>query len=450
MTLKDFVEFAEIYEYTQDRYLIEKMFMELDLIKLHLESYNFLLESNDISLSQIDVLMVESGINDKSFYTEQLFIEKASGIFGAIQKMFGMIGKAIASLFRGTSRAFTTENKEVAELEARNARQQEFIQSIDDLGRAAGTHNKVGEMIQNVEGIADDFRGQLGRAAENINNNIGGGGAKVIPIAGIDHSSAIRLVVDFANKQAGSVLDENQLNIYDTICHKEYEVEGLAMLANIENIIDEISEIIDLSDENTSSIAYNSAKKMQLLGNTYIDKANKICDNIETSTKKNAKFLLSEELINKKKEAADKLNRIFTDLAKYTDVGEMAYDNPVVNVVNRVFKDTGEQARRLSDARNNASMRAKSDNDMKTNFLVKDTAGARKLVHHAIRKQDFLLKFPAYLNVLNRLAIKMQSASAEMTKALTAHMNFRNSIIQTHAELTNSVDKVVSSADQSA
>lgn len=449
MTLKDFIEFAEIYEYSQDHYLMEKMFMEMNLIKLHLESYQFLLESSDVSLSQLDVLMVESGINDKSLYTEQLFIEKGNAIANGVKKMFNMVGKAISSLFRGVGKTFSSKNNQIAELEARNQKQAQVIQDVAILADAAGARKKVEDVADAANDAASAMKQQLERIIEHFNNNIGGGGAKILPIAGIDHESAIRVILEFANKQSGSVLTNPQINIYDAICQKEYEVEGLAMIANIENIIDEISDVIDISEENASGVAYNSAKLLQKMGPKYIDRINKICNNIEASTKKNTKFKMSDESIKKKLEAAEKLNRIFSELADFTDVGEMVMGNPINNLINRFGKDTPEQARKASEAGNNAAMRAKNDPDMKFKPQMKNVNGARELVAHNIKKADFLKNYPAYLNVLNKLAVKLQSAAAEMSKALTAHINFRNAVIKAHAELTNSVDKVISASKKS-
>lgn len=446
MTLKDFIEFAEIYPYTQDRYLMEKMFMEMNLIQLHLESYQFLLESNDISLSQIDVLMVESGINDQSMDTEQMFIEKGNSIANGIKKMFHMVGKAIASLFRGTDKTFTSKNKQIAELEAKNARQAQALEDVAMLANAAGARQKAEEVAEVANDAASAMKQQIERIIEHFNNNIGGGGAKILPIAGVDHESAIRVILEFANKQSGSLMSASQMNIYDTLCQKEYEVEGLSMIANIENIIDDISDIIDLKEDTASGVAYNSAKKMQMMGPKYIDRINRICNDIEASTKKNSKFKLSEESIKKKVAAADKLNKIFSELADFTDVGEVVMGNPVNNFLNRIGKDTAEQARKASEAGNNAAMRAKQDPDMKFKPQMKNVNGAREIVTHSIKKADFLKNYPAYLNVLNKLAVKLQSAAAEMSKALTAHINFRNAVIKAHAELTNSVDKVISSS----
>ena len=446
MTLKDFIDYAEIYEYSQDHYMIEKMFMEMNLIKLHLESYQFLLESNDISLSQMDVLMVESGINDKSLYTERLFIEKGNAIVNGIEKMFKMVGKAISSLFRSTKKVFSGKNKKIEELEKKNQKQAEILQDVALLADIGGARQKAADVVEVADDAANAMKQQLEKILKHLDANIGGGGAKILPIAGVDHESAIRVVLEFANNQSGSVLSNPQLDIYSAICQREYEVEGLAMIANIENIIDEISDVIDVSEDTASGIAYNSAKLLQKMGPKYIDKINKICNEIETSTKRNAKFKLSEEILSKKLAAADKLNKLFSELADFTDVGEMVMANPINNFINRMGKDTPEQVRKSSEAGNNAAMRAKNDPDMKFKPQLKNVNGARGLASHTIKKSEFLRNYPAYLNVLNKLAVKLQSAAAEMSKAITAHMNFRNAVIKAHEEISNSVDKAIASS----
>jgi hypothetical protein len=449
MTLRDFIEFAEVYEYSQDRYMMEKMLMELDLIKLHLESYEFLLESTDISLSQLDVIMVESGINDKSLYTEQLFIEKSFNIIEGISKIARAVGKALSSLWRAIKRLFTGKNKEVEQLELRNERQAEILQDAKIIADAAGVRKDAEEIVGAANNAAGAMKDQLNAIIKHLNANIGGGGAKILPIAGIDHDSAIRLVIDEINKSNGDIMNQDQIDIYATICQKEYQVEGLAMIANIENIINEISDVIDLKEDTASGIAYNSAKLLQKMGPGYIDRINKICNEIEISTKKNARFTLSEESIAKKSEAADKLNRIFSDLAEFTDIGERDMANPVNNIINRIAKDDDIQARRAGEANNNAAIRMKNDQDMKFKPRIKNVNGARQVVGHEIKKREFLANYPAYLNVLNKLAVKLQSAAGEMSKALTAHINFRNAVIQAHKELTDTVDNVIAASKKS-
>lgn len=462
MTLGEFIEYAEVYDYSQDRFVFEKTMMELNLMKLHLESYEYLLENNNISLNQLDQLMVESGIHDKSSATEEMFIEKASDIFQMVKNAFIRIGKALAAGMRKIGRFLSKENNQVNQIQQHNQQQADLINKLGALGGLAGLAGAAGALngvnaagggaggldAEKLQALgvpvdaANNLKGQLERVVQHIDANLGGGGPKITPVTVADHENAIRVILDWANNSSGNPVDDKKLDIYSTIMQPEYQVEGLALINNIDKILDEISDIVDTKAEGTSEMAYNSAKNMMKMGPDSLDRINKIVEEIEVNTKKNARFTLNEEMINKKIEAADKIQKTFESLANFTDVGEVIMGDPIKNFVNRIGKDTPDQDRRSSEAMNNAVMRAKQDPDMKFKPQVANVNGARKLIAHEIKKSDFLKNYPAYMNQLNKLAVKLQSAAAEMSKALVAHMTFRSKIIEAHTSISNSVEQI--------
>lgn len=452
MTLRDFVEFAEVYPYTQDRYLIEKMFMELDLIQLHLESYDFILGSNNISSGQMDVLMVESGVNDASVYTEKLFLEKSFNILHAIGKLFKMIGHAISTLFRGIGKAFGFGNSKLSEQEKRDIERMKALETVDVIATSTGAGLAVKQTASDIALIAGTTGEEIKELAENIDNNIAHGGARIIPITINDPNNAIRFIDDVANKLTGTHLTDKQLDIMYTMMQSDYEVEGPALISDLENISSWISDLIDLSDDTktASHITYDTAKTMHKTGADYGDRVKEICSRLEEDSTKPGKFKLNESMLKQKIKTANELNEIFTKIAQYTDIGETDLGNKALNFLNRATRDRGEQQVNRREADNNGSMRVDSDEDFHYNPGIK---GALRPVQTLRGKWDafvdrtkFKDNYNGYLNSLHLVAVKMQTATAEMSKALTAHINLRNRIIEAHIKMSDAVGEAINEA----
>ena len=444
MTLKDFIEFADIYEYTKDRYDMERILMEMQLISMHIKSYDYLLEHDEVTLNQLDVFMVESGINDKSDMTYQLYIEKSLSFNEGISKLFNMIGKAIASLFKKIQKIFIKENTEVAKLEEINNRQQQQLSDLALLVGATGANNKVQDAINDIDQVASAAHDQLNNIVTHLDKFVGGGGAVCVPVSQIDDKNAIKVITKFTASVTGSKVDDKIIDIYTAFCQKEYEVEGIALIDTLEKITEQISDVIDLSnDKDTSAIAYNSAKKLQLMGPKYIDKINSIKDSIEKSYRTNKRYKLSAEILDAKVATANKLYDIFSKLASYSNIGDVNRANGLKNLFNRLILDNDEQSKNSAEAENNAKIRADKDDDMKFKIMKPTAANGRKMVGKVIKKQEFLNNYPVYLNALHKLAVTLQSATAEMTKALNAHIKMREEVISCHENITGQVDNII-------
>lgn len=420
MTLGDFVEFAEVYPYTQDHYVMEKMFMEMDLIKLHLESYQFLLESDDISLSQIDVLMVESGVNDRSIFTEELFIEKGGNIFTGIKKMFVMVGKAICSMFRKIGGIFKSGNSKSKALREKNEGQKEIVKMLLD------GEKMIADLIDEKASIQkdiDEIAKEVEYAAKHIGNYYEGDIIKFKPVPNqVNPNDAIWVIFDAASKLSGVNVGSNVGNLYAALCQEEYEVEGLAIIANLEAIVDEVSSVIDLSGETDdgAKVAYDSAKKLYKIGPKYSIMCNKVKESIGTACRTNKRFTMSEETLQKKLEAAEKLNKVFSNISDWTKFTNM-------------------------DGKNDAANRAKNDPDIKK-YDGKNVIGFPGKGDF-IDNDKFMEMYPLYLRSINGVAVTFQKAVALMTKALTAHIQLRESILNSHKNITDNVGRIVDFAE---
>lgn len=416
MTLGDFVEFAEVYPYTQDHYMMEKMFMEMDLIGLHLESYQFLLESNNISLNQIDVLMVESGVHDKSLFTEELFIEKGGNIFNGIKKMFAMIGKAICAMFRRLSGIFKSGNSKSKALKEKNKGQMDIAKMLLD------SMDEMEDLLKENDGVKkniDILEKELEARIRQVANYYEGDIVKFKPVPSyVDHNDAIRVIFDVASKITGGKVDSSVSTLHSMLCQEEYEVEGLAIIANFESIVDEVSKVIDLSggEEDGAKAAYASAKKLYKMGSNYSTACDKVKEVIGTACRTNKRFTMSEETLQKKLEAAEKLNKVFTNISDWTKFTNMDTKDDAINRANN------DPEIKKAEGKNVIGFPGKGE------FIDND---------------KFIKMYPLYLKSINSVATTFQSAVAIMTKALTAHIQLRESALNSHSTISDNVGKVL-------
>lgn len=453
MTLREFIEFADVYPYTQDHYMMEKMFMEMDLIRMHLESYEFLLNESTVSLGQLSVMMVESGINDQSYFTEQLFMEKGFNIFAGIQKMFLMIGKAITALFRKIRDAFSGGNKKIEELEKRNQEQVKLLEDLKLINDVSGVGRNTRETLSEAQHAAERSKEQLDHIIDHIDRFVGGGGPKVLPIIGSNDDNAIRVIIDATVKMSGNTkVSSSSMAMYLTFMKEEYEVEGMAFIENLESLTEKISSVIDLSHDmdDRADVAYQSAKKLHRLGPKYAEAASNVRDEIEASCKMNKRFKLSPESTQKKMDTAVKLNGVFSKLSEWTDIGVVNKSNVVKNLVGRVLMNDDNQGVASDRAENHAHVAIKQDPEMKGKLRSLSVGSARTVAANSIDKSKFLAQYSIYLKTINELAVTLQAATSETAKILSEHMKIRAEIIKTHSEISDGIDKVIEEVKKTA
>lgn len=452
MTLREFIEFADVYPYTQDHYVMEKMFMELELIKMHLESYEFLLNESAVSLGQLSVMMVESGINDQSYFTEQLFMEKGLNIFTGVQKMFMMIGKAITALFRKIRDAFSGGNKKIDELEKRNEEQVKLLEDLKLLNDVSGVGRNARETVSEAQHAAERSKEQLDHIIDHIDRFVGGGGPKVLPVVSNIDNNAIKVIIDATVKMSKTEVSSASLAMYLTFMKGEYEVEGMAFIESLETLTDKISSVIDLSHDmdDRADVAYQSAKKLHRMGSKYAEAASSVRDEIEASCKRNKRFKLSPESTQKKMETAVRLNGVFSKLSEWTDIGVVNKSNVVKNLVGRVLMNDDNQGVASDRADNHAHVAIKQDPEMKGKLRSISVGSARTVASQSIDKSKFLAQYSIYLKTINELAVTLQAATSESAKILSEHMKIRAEIIKTHSEISDGIDKIIKEAKKAA
>lgn len=453
MTLREFIEFADVYPYTQDHYVMEKMFMEMELIKMHLESYEFLLNESTVSLGQLSVMMVESGINDQSYFTEQLFMEKGLNIFAGVQKMFMMIGKAITALFRKIRDAFSGGNKKIEELEKRNEEQVKLLEDLKLLNDVSGVGRNARETLTEAQYAAERSKEQLDHIIDHIDRFVGGGGPKVLPVVSSNDNNALKVIIDTTVKMSKKAeVSSASLAMYLTFMKGEYEVEGMAFIESLETLTNKISSVIDLSHdmEDRADIAYQSAKKLHRMGSKYAEAASSVRDEIEASCKLNKRFKLSPESTQKKMETAVKLNEVFSKLSEWTDIGVVNKSNVIKNLVGRVLMNDDDQGVASDRADNHAHVAIKSDPEMKGKLRSISVGSARTVAAKSIDKNKFLAQYSIYLKTINELAVTLQAATSESAKILSEHMKIRAEVIKTHSEISDGIDKIIEEAKKAA
>lgn len=445
MTLQDFIEFADIYPYTQDHYVMEKMFMELDLISMHLESYEFLLNEDNVTLGQLSVMMVEAGINDQSYITEQLFMEQGFNIFNGIQKMFKMIGKAIMAVCRKVRDAFSGGNKRIEALEKKNQEQAKLLEDIKLLNDISGAGKNAREMSSDLEYALERTRGQFSNIVDHVDKHVGGGGPKAIPVVGDGGDNSLKVIIDTVSKISGKDVPQSATALYLTFLQKEYDVEGIAFIETLETLPERISPIIDLSKgmDDITSIAYNSAKKLDTYGRDVGEKARKVHRDLEKSLQTTKRYKISETTLQKKLDTSVKLNEVFSDLADWTDIGVVNKNNPLADVLGHLFTNDSKQGVAYHDVSNQIKRDIKADPDMKLKLPRLNMGSARDAGKATYDKTKFRYWVTSYLKIINELAVSLQTATAETTKILSEHMALRSEIIKAHTEITKDIDTII-------
>ena len=453
LTLDEFVQYAEIYPFTKDNYLMEKSLMELSLVRIHIESYD-LYEVADLSLQQQDVLLVECGLADESEYVEQVFIEKADGILGKIKGMFSRIARSIASMFRRIGDVFTGSNAEIDRLNEINATKnsnlgnviRSQIQSADQEMVNDATA-RISDLISSTDNSALDLTKNLNSLANSISSIIGGGGAHAIPIS-VPSNSSINMMITEISKEKGVQIDKQTMGIYNALLQPEYQVTAPTIIADLETIIEHASKLISFSSEDDDyENAYQSAKLIHRLGTKANTEINNLRKEIQSACSTTKVFTLNREMIDSKMKAAEKLAKAVDGMVDITNVGDVDRSSPIMNVLQRMGTSTEQQRRHAMDARNHAAQAVKKDQDMKFHPSISPYISKnRNAAVGAIKKAEFLNMYTLYMNQLNQVAVNLQTAMAMVIKIMTEHIDLRNKAIKTYGDATDVASSITNAA----
>lgn len=309
MTLGDFVEYAEVYPYSQDRFYIEKTMMELKLLELHLESYNFILQ-NDVSLDQLDVLMVESGANDMSVMTEELYMEKANSIINGIKKILNIVKKALTTLFRKSKKIFNTTLKDDSVK----------MKVIEDLA------NDIKNKKITKDNITEDCKDKMAEILINFEKDYHAfsteKGSKILVTNGISKDDPVSIILNFAANISGGISKNTCGCMAKLSSGKEYDVTGPRILNDFEKIVGLISNI-------PTDINYKD---------DILSKLNELNKEIKASVRSNASFkILNDEEWQSKIDAAEKLNSLNDIITKYNE--NSTSNSKVISKLNEIVTD---------------------------------------------------------------------------------------------------------------
>lgn len=310
MTLGDFIEYAEVYPYSQDRYYIEKSMMELRLLELHLESYNFILQNN-VSLDQLDVLMVESGANDMSVVTEELYMEKVNSIINGINKILNMVKKALKTLFHKSKKIFDTALKDDGVK----------MKVIEDLANNINNNKITKNNI--TEDIREEILGILSNFEKEYHSFSIEKGSKILVSSGISKDNPVFIILNFAANASGGISKNTCGCMAKLSSGKEYDVTGPRILNDYEKIVDLIINLPKDTDN-----------KDQILS-----KLNELNKELKVSIKSNASFKIpNNEEWQSKIDATNKLNILNDIINKYNE-NSMSNSSSVISKLNEIVTD---------------------------------------------------------------------------------------------------------------
>lgn len=284
MTLRDFLEYAELYPYTEDRYMLEKALMELNLIEMHIESYNFI-TNNDLNGEQLDTLMVESGINDKSHYEIQLYTEKANIIVKSLKKLIDLIVKAIRTSMGSFAKMC---NVKIETLSKNINKEEEILKAIEN--GSLDLKKLPDDILNNIISVHNNFAEEYKKYYESD------GALKII--IGVSKDNNIFKI----EKDINSNLNSKILETMVTLCANEFTVNGLKFIANFESFVDEFKNVIEqfnnIKDDHDTNIKNIAAS------------ISKLRKDLSAQCRSNASFKINEEVFKVKQAKSDELNNV--------------------------------------------------------------------------------------------------------------------------------------------
>lgn len=446
MTFKQYVEWADVYPISQERFLMEKAFMELDLVALQMQAYDKLMES-DLSLDQLDMIMLESRSLEYSEMLDAVYTEKVGGIIGAIRDLAVKVGKAIAAFFQRIWKKFKGDKAEAEQLQEEQKDLASRLQELAKKGMGevgANNEDAVKAMIlaafKDAGLLGDDAK----RLVDRADKMMGGGGCRVVP--DIKEDNPIVVISKKIKDGSGSQVNEKLLSEQLTLCEPEYEVEAIAIIAEIENVIGMLNELMDIKgdEELGSDVAWNSfVKLMTTHGEAgaferYQNLTEKITSMADSRNIK--KFKMSEEVLARKKDAAENLNRIMTAIAKISDIGPE--DNvSIPGQLGAGFQKNSPQVNQKEMNKHDFNARYNKDKEL---FANRGKL-ARPLVK-MMQKGNYATAYTSFLRYVFNLSTSIQKAASVTIKSLSEHMNARQEAINQQKRLAASLRQGLSDA----
>lgn len=458
MTLQQFVEYADVYEYTQDHFDMERMFMELTLINMHLEAYDFLQETANITLGQIESLMVESGTSDRSYYTEGVFFEEGNKITEGIKKIFSTIGKAIAAFFRKLASIFSGGDKKVEESKSKIKEidiKQAIANGVQDVidnkmktdqinGDLEQGQAMVHELVGRAQGMMADFH----RVFDRADAMMGGGGIKV-ETEKIDGDDNIleAIVQKFPNideirQVLGAETDQAATYIM-TVIKPEYNINTIAFIARMEEAVEKINSLLSVEGDLGSTDHYNSFWKiMQKYGpNGMFERIGSLKNEIVAMSKRNETMTISAQILQQKLASAEKLAAAFEKLATTADIGPADLTTPLGMVGDKLQQGDAQVTNREQIMND---FKGRYDRDK--GLYADRGAIAKPLVQKGAKIMNWntnRVEYMKYLRSVYELSTTMQSICRDVIKLLTDHINSRNNAIAMVNKHVNEINAIV-------
>lgn len=450
-TLRDFVEYDSIYEYTNEYFDINKEFMEMNLITMRMRAYDYLREHDDITYNQLGSIMVESGSDVQPELMEGLFIEKSGGIFSKIGDILKRIGKAMVSLWHRFIGLFKNNNSKLGGIKESAVNIVKNLRGVGTIADAIGTAkavkdiNPMGKMRQAMEQI-NQVADSLNTAGKRFNGLMATGEMPVD--AGFDPEDAIKVVIQQANSLFGNKLSKEAVQLQRALCNDKYTVVGLSIIADLEKIPDMIKEVLIITDENkhfTTDAVYDSAKALHKLGAHWQDKVREVRSAIEKMKTTTKKFTMSEDVLDSKLKAARELAARFEDLANVTAIGR---DDPGMSskMFNRIVLDTDENKFNRDTLMRSMRSHAERDEELKAK---RSMIPFRRGMQTSRNISNLMAEMTTYIHVIHDLSRSLHSATSAMIQAISSHMELRNKAITAQGNLQDFLQYAINEASTS-
>ena len=475
VSLEQFVEYKDIYEYSKDYLDFHRALYEIDLMGKYIEAHDYIQEMKNLSFGQIKSLMVESNLYYQAPALEEAYTEKVGSILGKVAEFFIWIGNAIVNLFRRVVGFFTGSNKQAQVNQERIEMAKTVLTGMGIVGAggvaawaAHKAYKGAGRMGGKAEDLLDGGNEVLGQTGELVSTVRGSFLEILAPLKnflGVGMRWPVKL-----SKDSGTIttLDQTleevlkleqetraQLQTVEALSSVSYTVMAPSSIKRLNEINEVIGKALMINPETVAGAASNVGRREAAVEvafkaferhfnspQGYLNKFVSIKKNIEDIHNLREPFEVSEASLTKALGEAELLNDVMSIMASYLDVGAESKNDPAVKKFVRFFKPSA-----FRDPEQAMTRDAMIDD---ANDRIKDSTRVKGGLPIVSSRSKFLRHYPAFISALHSLAQALQVIVADMIKGIGEHMKLRKQAQEAQSKLIDSTERFANDLKQQA
>ena len=468
MTLREYLEYTEVYEYSQENYDINKEIMELDLISMHMESYNFI-QNNRFSINQMNQLMIESTDNKQIEEIERMYVEKSEGVLSKIGAIFKKIGSAIVSFFKKIGNWFTGNSDHLDELEKENKELRKEIEEIEKRvnkidDKKSDKKSKKLPNSEDNEDIEHDLqraeildpksykdrcekaypiiKASIREAFNKIHDiELHANGAIMMPV--LDDSvrsekGEISNMVEKLNRPGYPQFEQNSeterlCKLCDVIVQYPQKINTPAIIPHFSDMMKNIRNVLSLKGDNAEKFTYQYMMRIhESNGKSFANFSNKIQklrEGIDKALHTVGPKKFNKEELTKISAQADEFNKLMNEIYNHTNLDT----------------ESDTYSAKIDTIERDINKRMEGDSTYDKNKFNKNKTNKRLKADD--NKKEFLRQYPMYMKDLNNLAKTLMDMSNLVIKSISNYKAIRE-IIEKTAKDINAQERYISGKEE--